>query len=274
MATSIELNSARRVEPADASTVIADHMQRFAFERSPGFTVQELVSANSRPSTDQNRTVLNQMQEQSSAVRDLYQVHSLPLAESLQQRVVETADKLDSNALCTESRRLRGLAGGVSEPRGKAAMLKNAEALATAGASPFIERARLAAIQLSQGNEDAAEKTFADAIKKGVPPVSLGNEKVRQLQQAVIERHEELKVKRTLPEVFKANIDWLDSSRDGRVDMNELKSAAGKTRDITASSLVGYLMNNYDNIDKGVKGLEPDDVRTHWQVQRDKQYKF
>jgi hypothetical protein len=251
-------------------------MYKFAFEGTQDAVLQSAIrDTSSTPGQEHNRSVLTQMQVQSGAVRDLYQVRSLPLAEGAQERVVGMADNLDVKSLAGESKRLSQLAQGATDAGSKKGLLSAAMALGTAAASPFIERARLGAIQLRQGREGAAEITFADAIKVGVPSVSLGFESVRQLHQAVIDRHEELKVKRTLPEVFKANVDWIDTqTKDGRVDREELTAASGKAKNITASTLVNYLLRNYDNIDLGIKGIDAEDIRRHWEAVKPKDAKM
>lgn len=270
----------------DPSMVIEEHMHKFAFSREFENLARAIEPIKRMKNGDAsgNKTLLLEMQQQSSAVRELYAIGNAPIAESLQRKVVEKADQLDTNVLSKSAADVRRAADFAtdngpnstdngSSPTGggaKPAMLKSADALARAAASPFIERARLGAIQLRQGHESAAEKTFEEALKKGLPAEAFKLEDVRKLHSAVSERYLELQVKRKLPELFIANIDWIDTSGDGRTSVEELHNASiSKVTDVTAKTLVNYLLKNFDNIDEGVKGLDACDVQKHWQKQRD-----
>jgi hypothetical protein len=254
----------------EASTVISEHMSQFVYEPEVRKQAEQASVFSTISGADRNQTVLDNMQRESQAVRELYGVRSLPLAEGSQEKVVKLSDSLDIHALTVDSQRLSERARSTTNPGERKELASAAASLAVAGASPFIERARLGAIQLRQGKEGAAERTFAEAIKASITDVSAAVPSVQQLRQAVIERHEELKVKRTLPEVFKANVDWIDTGNDGAINKEELKLAASdKSKGITAKTLIQYLMKNYDNIDHGVSGIAAADVSRYWQKQND-----
>ncbi|MBX3076677.1 hypothetical protein KF913_22395 [Candidatus Obscuribacterales bacterium] len=254
----------------EASTVLAEHMSTFAYEPEVKMQAEQALKFSTMGGAERNKTVLDNMQRESQAVRELYKVRSLPLAEGFQEKVVKLSDDLDLRALSADSKRLSEQAARTKDPAQRQELLSASTSLAVAGASPFIERARLGAIQLRQGKEGAAERTFAEAIKTNIPDVSAAVPSVQQLKQAVIERHEELKVKRTLPEVFKANVDWIDTGKDGAVDRNELRTAsADKSKNITAKTLIQYLMKNFDNIDHGTNGIAAADVSKYWRQQND-----
>lgn len=261
MGTPMDNQTPGRVEAIDASAVINEHMIKFAFPGDESRINIDQASMIPGGGRNQNRSVLNQMREESGAVRELFQVRSLHLAESAQERVVGLADQLDIRALARDARTMRELAR--RSPAGKAGEVGElADRLSFTAASPFIERARLGAIQLRQGEEDRAEHTFGEALKVNLPAEAMAVDEIARLHDAVFVRHEELKVKRSLPELFEANIEWIDSSKDGKVDRGELREAAGHARgDITASTLVRYLSSNYDNIDHGSPGIDFDDVK-------------
>jgi hypothetical protein len=254
----------------NSQEIIKNHMQAFAYEHAKEPTVKQLEQSTHAPGVELNKSVMAQMQEQSGVVRELFQRQLFPLAESTQQMVIRNADKLDVVSLADDAKRTRLLADKTAPSATKDNINRDADALASAAASPFIERARLGAMQLQQGREDNAERTFTDALTKGVPEESLSSAGVRKLHKAIADQVEELKVKRTLPEVFKANVVWIDSSKDGSVDVNELKNA-GATKNVSAATMIQYLLTNYDNIDQGVKGIDAEDIRRHWQKARETQ---
>jgi len=252
---------------SDSSTVLREHMYEFAFEKSDMPVVQTAIQDSARSGNERNRDVLTSMQTQSMAVRDLFQIRSLSLAEGAQNEVIRLSDSLDLKSLSDGAKKVLKQRGTVSDTAAQKSLDAAFAGFSLAAASPFIERARLGAIQLRQGREGAAEETFADALKQKVPDESLNVPSVRQLRQAVVDRHEELKVKRTLPEVFAANLDWIDSGqKDNRLSMQELNTAASSGKgSITSKTLVNYLMSNFENIDRGITGIDAEDIRRHWE---------
>ncbi|MBS1957813.1 MAG: hypothetical protein JST89_26750 [Cyanobacteria bacterium SZAS-4] len=230
----------------DASAVLSEHMHNFVYGNSP-----HLDSFTTLPDQNiamvKNSATLADIERKSGNVRDDLQNHAVLSAEREQRTVVGMADRLDLNAISS------AISGAT---RGGSAGLVNA--LKFAGATPLVERVRLGAIQLRQNHESDAEHTFEDASKVDIARESRTLPEVMALKCAAQSMYEELKLKRTLPESFDANLALIDKGvKDGSISKEELiSSQKSPPGDRMTKTLIEYLLKNFDQIKNSNEGID------------------
>lgn len=241
----------------DASAVLSDHMYKFVYGPPPHMleAVQKLNSQAAGMA--RNASTLSDLDRESSNVKDLMQNRALRGAEIGQRRVVELTNQLDLGAISA------AIAGNVVGKTDEA--LTNL--LKITGAAPLVERARLGAIQMRQGAETDAEKTFEEAYRADIAKESRDLPEVVKLKRASQKMFEELKLRRTMPEVFDSNLTLLDTVvKDGALTKEELtlSKRPGINNGMT-QTLIEYLLKNFDQMKNGNDSISRSDVVAYQQ---------
>lgn len=241
----------------DASAVLSDHMYKFVYGPSPHM-LEAVNQLNSQAAgMAKNAATLSEIDRESSGVKDLMQNRALRGAEVGQRRVVELSGQLDLGAISA------AIAGNLSKGGNDALV----NLLKFAGATPLVERVRLGAIQMRQGAETDAEKTFEDAYRADIAMDSRNLPEVAQLRRAAQKMFEELKLRRTLPEVFDNNLTLIDSVvKDGALTREELNLSkkSGANNGMT-QTLIEYLLKNFDKVKDGDDSINRKDVVNYQQ---------
>lgn len=240
----------------DATAVLSDHMYKFTY--GPTNNVTDVVKQLSSQAAGmaKNASTISEIDRVSGGVKDSLQNHAITGAEMGQRRVVEMTKQLDLTAISA--------AIGAQMVEGAATPL--VQALKLAGATPLVERVRLGAIQLKQSRQLDAEKSFEDAYKADIARESSALPEVTQLKLAAQKMFEELKLRRTLPEVFDSNLTLIDSSKDGAINRAELlnsRKLAGNSS--MTQGLIEYLLKNFDQMKNGDTSINRADVLSHHQ---------
>lgn len=227
----------------DASAVLSEHMYKFVYEQIP--RKQETVMRFSNPN-------LTQMEQDSDTVKECLQNRALVSAERSQRKVVESASRLD----------LAAISAAIAEGAVKGGSEATINMLKIAGAAPLVERVRLGAIQLRQNLETDAEKTFEEAYKADIARESRDLPEVVQLKRAAQKMYEELKLRRTMPDVFDSNLTLIDTVvKDGALSKEELNNSKnGKFNDGMTGTLIDYLLKNFDRMKNGDETIDRKDV--------------
>lgn len=247
-----------RVPPdVDATAVLSDHMYKFVYGPSPHMmeAVQQLNSQAA--GMTKNAVTLSEIDRASGGVKECMQNRALRGAELGQMKVIELANQLDLGAISA------AIAGNVA--RGGSEALVNA--LKLAGATPLVERVRLGAIQLRQSQETDAEKTFEQAFKADIAKESRELPEVVQLRRASQKMYEELKLRRTLPDVFDSNLTLIDTIvKDGAMSKVELtRSKNSGVENGLTQTLIEYLLKNFDQMKNGDESIDRKDVVSYQQ---------
>ncbi len=234
----------------DVSAVLSDHMYKFVYGPSPHLTdaVSQLDGlANFSADQTRNAVTLGSIERQSGNVKDDLQNHALVVAERDQRKVVALADQLDLGAI---SSAIASASRGSGERFG--ALLK------AAGATPLVERVRLGAIQMRQSHEIDAEQTFDAAWRADIAKESKNLPEVMELKRAAQKMSEELKLRRTLPEVFDNNLTLIDTVvKDGALSREELLNSMKRGVETgMTQTLVEYLLKNFDQIKNGNDSID------------------
>ena len=241
----------------DASAVLSDHMYKFVYGPSPHM-LEAVNQLNSQAAgMAKNAATLSEIDRESSGVKDLMQNRALRGAEVGQRRVVELSGQLDLGAISA------AIAGNLSKGGNDALV----NLLKFAGATPLVERVRLGAIQMRQGAETDAEKTFEDAYRADIAKDSRNLPEVAQLRRAAQKMFEELKLRRTLPEVFDSSLTLIDSVvKDGALTKEELNLSkkSGVNNGMT-QTLIEYLLKNFDQVKNGDDSINRKDVVNYQQ---------
>lgn len=236
----------------DASAVLSEHMYKFVY--GPSAHMAEAVNQLSTQAAGmaKNAVTLSNIDRESSSVKDCMQNNALRGAELGQRKVVELASQLDLGAVSA------AIAGNIA--KGGSDSLVNV--LKFAGATPLVERVRLGAIQMRQSQETDAEKTFEGAFKAEIARESRELPEVVQLRRAAQKMFEELKLRRTLPEVFDSNLTLIDTMvKDGALTREELNLSkrTGANTGMT-QTLIEYLLKNFDQVKNGDDSISRQDV--------------
>ena len=236
----------------DASAVLSEHMYKFVYTDGPHVTDAGNFLSNQSAASTKNEGTLANIERQSESVKSALQSHALASAEKSQMRVVEMTMALD----------LGGISAAIAASAAKPGQEAMTALLKIAGATPLVERARLGAIQMSQSRETDAEKSFEEAFRADIAKGSTDLPEVAQLKIAARKMSEELKLRRTLPEVFDNSVTLIDSgNKDGALTRDELLSAkkAGVNGSMT-QTLIEYLLKNFDQMKKGDESIDRKDV--------------
>ena len=247
-----------RVPPdVDATAVLSDHMYKFVYGPSPHMmeAVQQLNSQAA--GMTKNAVTLAEIDRASGGVKECMQNRALRGAELGQMKVIELANQLDLGAISA------AIAGNVA--RGGSEALVNA--LKLAGATPLVERVRLGAIQMRQSQETDAEKTFEQAFKADIAKESRELPEVVRLRRASQKMYEELKLRRTLPDVFDSNLTLIDTVvKDGAMSKEELtRSKNSGVENGMTQTLIEYLLKNFDQMKNGDESIDRKDVVSYQQ---------
>ena len=192
----------REPPDVDASAVLSEHMFKFAYAPTPHVTEAGSFLSNHSAMSDRNAVTIANLERQSDTVKEAFKNHAYVTAERSQIRVVEMSKELDLGGISA------AIAASAAKPGNEAmtALLK------IAGAAPLVERVRLGAIQMEQDRETDAEKTFEEAYRADIAKGSADLPEVVQLKIAARNMSDELKLRRTLPEVFDNNLTLIDLS--------------------------------------------------------------
>ncbi|MCC7528664.1 MAG: hypothetical protein IT342_09090 [Candidatus Melainabacteria bacterium] len=236
----------------DGTAILSDHMYKFVYGPNPRMmeAVQQLN--NQAAGMANNAAILAGIDRASSNVRDCMQNRALRGAELGQVKVVELTSQLDLGAISA------AIAGNIAKG-GNAALVN---VLKMAGATPLVERIRLGAIQMRQSEETDAEKTFEQAYKADIAKESKELPEVVQLRKAAQKMYEELKLRRTLPDVFDNNLTLIDTViKDGAMSKEELtKSRKSGVENGLTQTLIEYLLKNFDQMKRGDNSIDRSDV--------------
>lgn len=234
----------------DASAVLSDHMYKFVYGPDP-HTLEAVLSSQTAGMA-KNASTLANLDTESANVKDLMQNRALRGAEASQRRVVELSSQLDLGAISG------AIAGSIA--RGGSDSMVNV--LKFAGAAPLVERVRLGVIQMRQSLETDAEKTFEEAFRADIAKESKDLPEVVQLRRAAQKMYEELKLRRTLPDVFDSNLTLIDSVvKDGAFSKEELNLSkkSGVNNGLT-QTLIEYLLKNFDQVKNGDESISRADI--------------
>lgn len=241
----------------DATAVLSDHMYKFVYGPSSHLVdaVQQLN--NQAAGMAKNATTLAVIDRESSSVRDCLQNRALRGAELGQMKVIELTNNLDMGAISA------AIAGNIAKGGNDALV----NVLKLAGATPLVERVRLGAIQMRQSEETDAEKTFEQAFKADIAKESKDLPDVAQLKKAAQKMYEELKLRRTLPDVFDSNLTLIDTViKDGAMSKEELtKSRQSGVENGMTQTLIEYLLKNFDQMKNGDETIDRKDVVAYQQ---------
>jgi hypothetical protein len=242
----------RETPDVDASAVLSDHMYKFVYAPDPHDTEADRYLSNQSAVSDRNAGTFANLEHQSESVKEALKNHAYFSAEKSQVRVVAMTKELDLGGISA------AIAASAAKPGNEAmtALLK------IAGAAPLVERVRLGAIQMEGSRETDAEVTFGEAYRAEIAKGSIDLPEVAQLKIAARKMADELKLRRTLPEVFDSNLTLIDTVvKDGALTRDELLNSKKKQGNSSMTqTLIEYLLKNFDQMKHGDNSIDHRDV--------------
>ncbi len=247
----------RQPPDVDASAVLSEHMYKFVYEPSPQAPQTERYLSSQSTVSDRNVVTIANLERESDTVKDALKSHAYYSAEKSQVRVVEMSKELDLGGISA------AIAASVAKPGNEAITVL----LKMAGAAPMVERVRLGAIQMDGNRETDAEKTFEEAYRADIAKGSIDLPEVAQLKTAARKMADELKLRRTLPEVFDSNLTLIDTAvKDGALTRDELLNLEKiQGNDGMTQTLIEYLLENFDQMKRGDNSINRRDVIAYQQ---------
>lgn len=242
----------RELPDVDASAVLSEHMYKFVYEPGQQVTQTDRYLSNQSSVSDRNVVTIANLDRQNETTKEALKNHDYYSAEKSQVRVVEMTKELDLSGISA------AIAASAAKPGNEAmtALLK------MAGAAPLVERVRLGAIQMEGNRETDAEVTFGEAYRAEIAKGAADLPEVAQLKIAARMMADELKLRRTLPEVFDHNLTLIDTGvKDGALTRDELTNAKKvQGKDSMTQTLIEYLLDNFDQMKRGDNSISRRDV--------------
>ncbi len=236
----------------DASAILSEHMYNFVYKPDPQSKDVDGYLSNQSALSDRNVVTIAKLGRQSNNVKDALYNHALATAEKSQIKVVELTDQID----------LGGISAAIAASEKIPGQESVTALLKLSGAAPLIERVRLGAIQMNQNRETDAEKSFEGAFRAELAKESNDLPAVVQLKRAAQKMADELKLRRTLPDVFDSNLTLIDTgTKDGALTRDELVSSKHVQGNSTMTqTLIEYLLKNFDQMKRGDNSIDRKDV--------------
>ncbi len=242
----------RQPADVDASAILSEHMYKFVYAHDQQVTQTDRYLSSQSTVSDRNVVTIANLERQSDTTKEALKSHAYYSAEKSQVRVVEMTKELDLGGISA------AIAASAAKPGNEAmtALLK------IAGAAPLVERVRLGAIQMEGNRETDAEITFGEAYSADIAKGSIDLPEVAQLKVAARKMAEELKLRRTLPEVFDSNLTLIDTAvKDGALTRDELLNSKKKQGNSSMTqTLIEYLLKNFDQMKRGDNSIDRRDV--------------
>lgn len=241
----------------DASAVLSEHMYEFVYAPSPNVSDAGAYLSNRSVVSDRNVVTIASLERQSDSVREALKNHAYASAERGQIKVVEMSKEID----------LGGISAAIAASVGKPGQESVTAMLKLAGAAPLVERVRLGAIQMTQSRETDAEKSFEGAFRAEIAKESTDLPEIIELKHAAQKMADELKLRRTLPEVFDNNLTLIDTREsDGALTRDELLSSKQlKGISSMTQTLIEYLLKNFDQMKRGDNSIDRKDTVAYQQ---------
>ncbi len=213
---------------------------------------------------------ISQAQQSFDKVHESLAVHNLRLAFETQNELIKTVDTLNTkeiSARISGMQRVSRIENNESVKREIQESIKDAQCLL---ASPFIERTRLAVMQLQDNRFYQAAKTLNEALALQIPAEALRSPQIKALQEDASIKAADLNVQNNLQQVFNKYLPTLDIHHEGFVSREDLKDATknGDT-DSSFKTLTQFLSDNYDYLTAahpwliGKNGITRDDIETY-----------
>lgn len=246
----------RQPPDVDASVLLSEHMYEFVYTPEQHVTEGNRLS-NQSSLSDRNIVTIARLESQSDTTKEALKNHAYVSAEKSQIRIVEMSKELD----------LGGISAAIAASAAKPGNEATTALLKITGAIPLVERVRLGAIQMQGNRETDAEITFREASRAEIAKGSIDLPEVAQLKVAARKMADELKLRRTLPEVFDSNLTLIDTAvKDSAVTRDELvNSKKTQGSDSMTQTLIEYLLKNFDQIKRGDNSIDRKDIVAYQQ---------
>jgi hypothetical protein len=185
-------------------------------------------------------------------VHESLAVHNLRQAFDTQNELISTVDKLNANEISSRIHGMQRVSDSEQNPAVKGEIqesIKDAQCLL---ASPFIERARLAAMQIQDNRFYQAAKTLNDALALQIPQEALQSPQIKALKEDARVKAADLNLQNNLQQVFNQYLPTLDIHHEGFVSRQDLKDATKNgISDASLKTLTQFLSDNYDYLTTG-----------------------
>jgi hypothetical protein len=221
----------------------------------------QLERLNSLPAADRVATIkslkgidsqISQAQQSFDKVHQSLAAHNMRLAFDTQSELIKTVDSLNTKEISSRIGGMQRVLNAEKNPAVKGEIQESIDDAQCLLASPFIERTRLAVMQLQDNRYYQAEKTLNEALAMQIPGAALQSPQIKALKDDARTQTDDLNLQNNLQQVFNTYLPKLDLHHEGFVSKQDLKEAANSSAsDPTLKNLTQFLSNNYDYLTVG-----------------------
>ena len=221
----------------------------------------QLDRLNSLPTNDRVATFkslktidsqISDAQQSFDKVHQSLAVHNLRLAFETQNELIKTVDSLNVKEISSRIGGMQRVLNTEKNPAVKGEIQESIEDAQCLLASPFIERTRLAVMQLQDNRFYQAEKTLNEALALQIPGEALQSPQIKALEDDARIQAAHLNLQNNLQQIFTTYLPKLDLHHEGFVSKQDLTDAAKSgTSDPALKTLTQFLSKNYDYLTAG-----------------------
>jgi hypothetical protein len=167
-----------------------------------------------------------------------------------QKDSVNLADSINGTGLQNEANSIRDAIAHNNDSKMTPVLNAELNEAKAVMAAPFMERVRLAALQLKNGSEVQAEETLTQALKAPVPAEAWSLQSLKNLRDDVTAQRDQLHAENNLLPLFNQSLAKL-SIITGRQDITRSDFSAPCLKDPQFGALTKFLSSHYDSLTKG-----------------------